>query len=131
VTGVLILGFAALALCLAAVAELLRGRLGASDGGRSRFDAGDGAIARTGPAAGTPLGSAIARLDLGPRLARAGLAERISLPALLAAKAGGMLAGSLWPRRRRVASPGSWRSASRSPASSARTPGSNGGHGSA
>jgi tight adherence protein C len=96
VTGVLILGFAALALCLAAVAELLRGRLGASDGGRSRFDAGDGAIARTGPAAGTPLGSAIARLDLGPRLARAGLAERISLPALLAAKAGGRLAGSLW-----------------------------------
>jgi tight adherence protein C len=47
-----------------------------------------------------------ARLRLSPRLARAGLSDRISVTSLLAAKAGGGLAGGLWALLLAPAAPG-------------------------
>jgi tight adherence protein C len=85
VTTALVLAAGALMLGIAAAAEFL-----------SRPQPGD---APAGPAtrrAGIGLTGAADRLGLGARLARAGLAERISVHGLLAAKLGGAVAGALW-----------------------------------
>lgn len=86
----LIFGLAAVALALAGAADLIRGR-----GPRAP------AIPRTGnePLARAPraaLASAVGRLGLESRLARAGLSGRISPGAALTAKIGGAVAGALW-----------------------------------
>jgi tight adherence protein C len=70
----------------AAVVELIR-----SDVHRDRD-----AIAIPWAPAGSRIASLVAKLDLAPRLARAGVAERISVRALLAAKLGAAVAGALW-----------------------------------
>ena len=61
--------------------------------------------------AGTPLAAVAARLELGPRLVRAGVADRIGVPrALFGAKLGGAVAGALWAVAVAPAAPGrlSW-----------------------
>jgi tight adherence protein C len=84
VTAVLLLVAGALILGLAAAAELIpRG-----DRSPSHDDASDTPWA--------PLAAIDARFGLAARLTRAGLADRISLQALIAAKLGGALAGTLW-----------------------------------
>jgi tight adherence protein C len=83
------LGVAAMLLCLAAAFEVVRGR--------ALRDVSAGAEGATAPAAVPPLPSALgslaARLGIAPRLARAGLAERLSVPAVLVAKLAGAMAG--------------------------------------
>lgn len=79
-TTPLVLGAGALILVLAALAELVPNRAGDRSPSRSQREGG-------------PL---VARLEIAPRLARAGLADRISVRALLAAKVGGAFAGALW-----------------------------------
>ena len=91
----LILAVLALLLALGAAAQILPERGRSAD---RRAGSGD----RPGPdmfgsLAGAPaLAVADARLGLSARIARAGLAERISVASLLAAKLGGALAGVLW-----------------------------------
>ena len=85
-TAALTLGVAALILGLAALAPLLPGRA-------------DPAVADTGvrtPAQWSVVAAADRRLKLSARLARAGLTERVSTRAMLAAKLGGAIAGALW-----------------------------------
>jgi tight adherence protein C len=89
VTAALLLAIGALLLGFGAVAQLLPG--GRESGGH----AGDHASARS-PLALSVLASADARLNLSARLARAGIADRVSPQALFAAKLGGALAGFLW-----------------------------------
>lgn len=85
-TAALTLGVAALVLGIAAIAQLLpRGS--------------DSAITDAGtrtPASRSLVAAADRRLRLSARLARAGLTERISMRAVLAAKLGGAVAGVLW-----------------------------------
>jgi tight adherence protein C len=84
VTAALVLAAIALGLALAAVAQVL-------PEGRSRARAG------TAPLAAWPLlVAADLRLGISDRIARAGLADRLSVASLLAAKGGGALAGALW-----------------------------------
>jgi tight adherence protein C len=83
-TGAVIVALVGLLLGVAGVAELLPRRTG-GDKTRPPEPIG-GALARR----------AEARLGLGSRLARAGLAERISPSSLLIAKLGGAVAGALW-----------------------------------
>jgi tight adherence protein C len=90
VTGALILAGAALLLGLAALAQLLPSG-GSSHGSNDRAG---GLIDLV--SAWSLLGAADARLGLSVRIARAGLADRISLVSLLAAKSGGAVAGALW-----------------------------------
>jgi tight adherence protein C len=89
-TASLLLAAGALLLGLLAAAELLprRERVGAADGSNPR--------PRPPGGRGATLALADARLGLTARLARAGLADRVSVKALLAAKLGGALAGALW-----------------------------------
>ncbi len=87
-TAALVLTMGALILAVGAIGQLLPGR-GSDEPGGS-----DGA-ARS-PLAWSFLKAADERLGLAARLARAGLVERISPQALLAAKVGGTLAGLLW-----------------------------------
>jgi tight adherence protein C len=89
-TASLLLAAGALLLGLLAAAELLprRERVGSADGSNPR--------PRPPGGRGAPLALANARLGLTARLARAGLADRVSVKALLAAKLGGALAGALW-----------------------------------
>jgi tight adherence protein C len=89
-TAVLLLVAGALILGLAAAAELIpaAGRSVSGDGSDTRVSSTGGAWAA--------LAAIDARLGLTARLTRAGLAERISLQALIAAKLGGGLAGTLW-----------------------------------
>ena len=87
-TGLLLLIAGTLVLGLAAAAELVSGRRPSPDGAE-------------GPARARELPSTLpvvvgARLGLESRLARAGLAERISVSALLGAKLAGSVAGVLW-----------------------------------
>jgi tight adherence protein C len=86
VLAVLVIG--ALVLIVAAIVELTR----AHGGDRSEIGSEPGLERH----AVTPITVAAERLGLGSRLARAGLAERISVRALLAAKLGGAVAGGLW-----------------------------------
>ncbi len=88
-TGALLLAIGATVLGLAAMAEMLPARRPAT--GPSETDGSS----RT-PAPWSLLSAADARLHLSARLTRAGLAERISVHALLSAKLGGALAGALW-----------------------------------
>jgi tight adherence protein C len=90
VIAILLLVAGALILGLAAAAELMPG------GGRSASrDAPDTPGHRPG-GTWTALAAIDARLGLAGRLTRAGLSERISPQALIAAKLGGALAGTLW-----------------------------------
>jgi tight adherence protein C len=105
VTGALVLAVVALLLVLAAAGQLLPDGRGPS----RRVDAH--AVDSAGGALGSlgdwsALGAVDTRLRLSTRLARAGLAERISASALLAAKAGGALAGALWALLVAPAAPG-------------------------
>jgi len=88
-TAALLLAVGALILGFAAAAELLPKRSASPAVGTPE------ARARP-PVARTPLAAADARLGLSSRLAKAGLADRISVRAVLAAKLGGALAGALW-----------------------------------
>jgi tight adherence protein C len=90
VTPILLLVAGALILGLAAAAELIRG------GGRSARDDEPGIAVRSPGGTWTALAAIDARLGLTARLTRAGLADRISVQALIAAKLGGALAGALW-----------------------------------
>jgi tight adherence protein C len=93
-TAALILGLAALLLGLAAAAQLLpegrRSAAGQTSGDRSAHD-----LIETSTG-WMSLARVAVRLGLAPRIARAGVADRISITSLLAAKAGGALAGALW-----------------------------------
>jgi tight adherence protein C len=87
VTAALVLAAGALLLGIAAATELLS---------RSERRHADPPAGRPAASAGVPFAAAAERLGLGSRLARAALAERISVRALLAAKLGGAVAGALW-----------------------------------
>jgi tight adherence protein C len=93
VTGALVLAAIALLLGLAAASQLLSG------GRRSPRSSADTDPTRgvvDSLAAWSALAALDARLGLSARIARAGLADRIAVASLLAAKAGGALAGALW-----------------------------------
>jgi tight adherence protein C len=83
-----LLAIGALVLGMAAIAELTGVRGGDRSG--TSLDPGIDRHALT------PIAVAAERLGLSSRLARAGLGERISMRALLAAKLGGAAAGALW-----------------------------------
>jgi tight adherence protein C len=89
VTGALLLAIGALVLAGISVNDLLGAR------GTARPRRGADAVPDP-PAAWSLLAAVDARLGLSSRLARAGVAERISVSALMAAKLGGGLAGVLW-----------------------------------
>jgi tight adherence protein C len=93
VTLALVLVAVALVLCLAAAIELLDPLLRRREERAARNPA---AREREAPPRDARVAAAVARLELTPRLARAGLADRISVRALLVAKLGGSLAGVLW-----------------------------------
>ena len=88
-TAALLFAVVALALGAAAIAQLFPGGHEAA----SRIEPESGLRA---PASWSLAALADARLGLSARLARAGLADRISAQALLAAKLGGAVAGLLW-----------------------------------
>ena len=92
-TLALVLVAVALVLCLAAAIELLDPLLRRREERAARNPA---AREREAPPRDARVAAAVARLELTPRLARAGLADRISVRALLVAKLGGSLAGVLW-----------------------------------
>jgi tight adherence protein C len=87
-TAALVLGVGALILGLVALRDLVR------DGKGSGERPGPAVTAQ--PIRWSLLSTADGRLGLSARLTRAGLADRISPAALLAAKLGGALAGFLW-----------------------------------
>jgi len=95
-SAVLVIG--ALGLVVAAIAELTR----THGGNRSETGTEPGSDRQ----AATPIAVAAERLGLSSRLARAGLAERISVRGLLAAKLGGAAAGALWGMVVAPAAPG-------------------------
>jgi tight adherence protein C len=104
-TGALVLGVVALLLGIAAAAQLLPGGPGRSRGVSG--PRGDAEKAPIGSLLGwAPIVAADARLGLSSRIARAGLSNRISTPSVLAAKAGGALAGALWSLMLAPAAPG-------------------------
>jgi tight adherence protein C len=88
-TAALLLAVGALVLGFAAFIQLLPGVTG------SGASSGSDAPVRT-PVAWSLLATADSRLGLSARLARAGLTDRVSAQALLAAKLGGGVAGFLW-----------------------------------
>jgi tight adherence protein C len=91
VTGASVLAAVSLLLALAATAQLL------PEGRSHRRETTDPHHGFTDSFAGLPaLTTADARLGLSARIARAGLATRISPASLVAAKAGGAMAGALW-----------------------------------
>lgn len=92
-TWALILGTVALLLGIAAALQLLPDR-GRPPSRSSGSDPRPPVIESL--AAWSMLATADERLRLSVRTARAGLADRISVPSLLAAKIGGALAGCLW-----------------------------------
>jgi tight adherence protein C len=92
-TAAIILGTAAVLLGIAAAAQLLTDRT------RSRRLPGGGDTRRVvvdSLAGWSLLAATDERLGLSARIARAGLADRLSAASLLAAKAGGFLAGGMW-----------------------------------
>lgn len=93
-TGALVLALIALLLGLAALGQLLpEGRRSSRS---SAVEPGDLAGVSGSLVGWSAFAVADARLGLSGRIARAGLADRISATSLLAAKAGGALAGLLW-----------------------------------
>jgi tight adherence protein C len=99
VTGATILTLAAVLLGAAAAAEVLRGRAGA------REPSGLGRVIGGGPRE-SPLDLVAARLGLPGRVARAGLANRLGVAALLGAKLAGTLVGFLLGMVSAPAAPG-------------------------
>jgi tight adherence protein C len=99
-TAALLLAIGALVLGFAAAAELLPKGTRPSATGESDPHAGSPLPAWT------PVATADARLGLSSRLARAGLSDRISVHAVLAAKLGGAVAGALWAMVLAPAAPG-------------------------
>jgi len=97
--GALVLDIGALLLALAGARDLIPKQ-------RTRRTGDDTEAPRSRAAPGTALAWADARLGLSPRLARAGLADRISSPAVLAVKLAGVLAGALWALVIAPAAPG-------------------------
>ncbi len=87
-TTAVLLGIGALVLGFGAIAQLLPGR--------TRADGPTSHDAATRSPACSLLTAADGRLGLSARITRAGLADRVSLQAVLAAKLGGGLAGLLW-----------------------------------
>jgi len=89
VTAALVLAMGAVILAVASAAEFLPlpGRARGRDAGASR---------ESPHFSRSVIGAVDDRLGLSARLARAGLAERVSVQAVLAAKLGGTLAGGLW-----------------------------------
>ena len=87
-TAALVLAVGALILAVGAIGQLLPARGSDEPGGNEG--------AARSPLAWSLVKAADERLGLSARLARAGLVERISPQALLAAKVGGALAGLLW-----------------------------------
>ena len=83
----------ALIFCLAAAIDLLAPLLRLREERVARDPA---AREQERPRRDARVAAAVARLELAPKLASAGLADRISVRALLAAKLGGALAGVLW-----------------------------------
>jgi tight adherence protein C len=81
------LGIVALLLCIAAAVEVIRGH------STGRPASGQDAGPVIGPRAKSLLAEAATRLGLESRLARAGLADLIAVPTLLATKLAGILAG--------------------------------------
>jgi tight adherence protein C len=104
VTAALVLGAGALLLALVALAELLA----RSDPRRTRQTPPEHSPIEHSVAArsGTPFALVAERLGLRARVARAGLADRIPVHALLAAKLGGGAAGALWGLVLAPAAPG-------------------------
>jgi tight adherence protein C len=92
-TGALVLALVALLLGLAATAQLLPDRARRTGDRPAAPERPDRAVGGAGSPA---LAAADARLGLSARIARAGLADRVSPAPLLAAKIGGALAGGLW-----------------------------------
>jgi tight adherence protein C len=99
-TAAALLAIGALILGFAAAAELLPRGARWSAAGES--DPGAGSPL----AAWRPLAAVDARLGISSRLTKAGLADRISVHAVLAAKLGGALAGALWAMVIAPAAPG-------------------------
>jgi tight adherence protein C len=95
VTSALILAVAALLLGIAAAVQAIPDRAGRV--GRRSIPPERPHRAALAPTTGSAvLAAADARLGLSGRIARAGLTDRISAASVLAAKAGGALAGALW-----------------------------------
>ena len=94
-TAAFVLAAGALLLGVAAVAQVLPNRE-RSRGSAERGDSLQGVLDSL--MGWSPLAAIDERLRLSPRIARAGLADRVSVASLLAAKAGAALAGSLWVR---------------------------------
>lgn len=92
-TGALVLAAIALLLGLAAASQLLPGERRSP---RRSADTDPTRAVVDSLAAWSALTALDARLGLSARIARAGLADRIAVASLLAAKAGGALAGVLW-----------------------------------
>lgn len=92
-TGALVLATGAFLLAIAALAQLLPDRE-RSRGAVGRDDSSQGVVDSL--IGWSLLASIDERLRLSSRLARSGLADRVSVASLLAAKAGGAVAGSLW-----------------------------------
>ena len=92
-TAAFVLATGALLLGVAAVAQVLPNRE-RSRGFAGRGDSLQGVLDSL--MGWSPLAAIDERLRLSPRIARAGLADRVSVASLLAAKAGAALAGSLW-----------------------------------
>ena len=88
-TGALLLAIGAVVLGWAAMADLVPAR-------RSAAAPPESGRPPRSPSPWSPVSTVDGRLRLSARLARAGLAERVSVQALLAAKLGGALAGLLW-----------------------------------
>ncbi len=94
-TSALVLAVAALLLAVAAAVQAIPDR--ARRAGRRSIPPEHPQRAALAPTTGSAvLAAADARLGLSGRIARAGLTDRISAASVLAAKAGGALAGALW-----------------------------------
>jgi tight adherence protein C len=89
VIAVAMLGVAAMLLCAAAAVEVVRSRSGDASGSPGE----PALLASDGERLPLPLGALADRLGVEARLARAGLAERVSVPAVLVAKLAGAMAG--------------------------------------
>jgi len=90
-TGALVLGTVAALLALAAAAQLLPDRARSPRSG----ERGTSRVADS-LAAWSLLATTDERLGLSARISKAGLADRLSVAALLAAKGGGFVAGAMW-----------------------------------
>jgi tight adherence protein C len=107
VTGFLLLAIVAMLFALAALSHLLPVRRLSALESQARAD-GSSSRARLGAVGEwwAALSAVDARLGVSVRLARSGLAERLTVASVLAAKTGGAVAGSLWALVLAPAAPG-------------------------